>query len=248
MSNYDKIAYYYDKLFAWNFHDYWKFLLKVKKEFFWEKRIKILDLWCGTAWIFDFFYSNNIINWVDLSENMLNVAKKKYPESNFLHSSFVDIKYVNEYDFIFSIFDSINHLKNLKYWERLFEKSFLALKNDGCFFFDINTLNKFKSFNEKENFIMKDNNDYIILNRKYVKPNWSLWKIKVYEGNWNWGYNLSESDISEYSFDVDKILRLLRKYFSKVNLYDMNNLNNIKEFNINNQKDCNKRIWFLCFK
>jgi SAM-dependent methyltransferase len=54
-----------------------------------KKWVNILDLWCWTWRLFDFFKSKWLESknyvWIDLSEKMLVEAKKNYPNNNFFY-------------------------------------------------------------------------------------------------------------------------------------------------------------------
>ena len=78
----------------------------------------ILDIWCGSGRLLEqfsnFFDIENIwYLWVDLSEKMLENARKNFTDKNFLKLNMLDLDEIDEkFDYIFFI-ASFHHLDNL---------------------------------------------------------------------------------------------------------------------------------------
>ncbi len=96
-----------------------------------KKNIKILDLWCGNANVLQFltdnqdFHKKNIdYTWVDIAENLIQIAKNKFPNSKFEANDmidFIETQKQESFDFVFLI-ASLQHIPTEK--ERL-----IILKN-----------------------------------------------------------------------------------------------------------------------
>lgn len=143
------------------FTEFWKFLSLEK-----NKSYKILDIWCWNWRLINFlnnkFWNNFEYIWLDISEWLLNEARKQYPNSQFICWDMIDLNFLeNEsIDFVFSIAsfhhlnsinDRIKHLQELhrvlKKWWRVFMTNWnlFQMKYLKCFF--INFLQK-KSWND----------------------------------------------------------------------------------------------------
>lgn len=108
-----------------------------------EKRVSgrnIVDLMCGTGTLLKAFQDSN---WnttgVDLSEDMLNLAKKKLDSTKLINSDVSNVELKKEYDAVVCTADSINHLPTLGTVQKTFTRVSNALKKDGYFIFDVNT-------------------------------------------------------------------------------------------------------------
>lgn len=246
MNFYDFISDFYDDYFAWNYEKYYLFLSKILKENdILDVDLNILEIACWTGGIFRYFYEKNKIDWLDISKNMLEVAKKKYPKSKFFLKRMEDFLYNEKYDLILCLFDSINHLDDIKKREKTFFNVEKSLKKWWFFFFDINTIKKLKSFDEKQNFILKKDDNFIILNRKTEENKW-VWNLKKYSLQKEKYYLFEEEKLFEYSFELEKVFEILSKFFSKIEFYDLSNLEKVEK--LNNLDENIFRFWFLCVK
>lgn len=112
----------------------------------------IMELACGTGNMIKYFVKDaEEIYGLDKSEDMLSIAQNKLNKNqnaNFFKTDMSkEIKY-GDFDFIYSVFDSMNYI--LKYEELIgvFKNAYLNLKPDGIFIFDINTLYRLMDLEE----------------------------------------------------------------------------------------------------
>lgn len=75
------------------FGEDWEFINEIKEfasQF--KENSTILDLGCGSGYITDYLCSLNLnAIGIDFSEEMINIAKEKYPKLNFLLANFINI-------------------------------------------------------------------------------------------------------------------------------------------------------------
>ncbi len=108
-------ANYYDELYNALGKDYPK---EVKKtEAFIKKHIKskgksLLDVGCGTGHHAGLLSKRYQVDGLDLDENILSVARKKYPNIRFYQENMIDFKLNKSYDIIISLFSSIGYVQN----------------------------------------------------------------------------------------------------------------------------------------
>jgi len=99
----------------------------------------ILDISCGTGDLVNELSKEYEVVGSDISAEMINVAKKKYPHLIFYVSDMVDLSLENKFDLILSPFDSVNYIIRQNNLERAFKNIYYLLNEDGYFLFDFNT-------------------------------------------------------------------------------------------------------------
>jgi len=80
----------------------------------------ILDISCGTGDLVNELSKEYEVVGSDISAEMINVAKKKYPHLIFYVSDMVDLSLENKFDLILSPFDSVNYIIRQNNLERAF--------------------------------------------------------------------------------------------------------------------------------
>lgn len=100
----------------------------------------ILDIWCGSARLLSQFSNYFDINdirylWVDLSNEILDEAKKQYPEKEFINidMSSIDTLKNRKFDYIFFI-ASFHHLQTIEERLEVLNKARELLNEDGKIF------------------------------------------------------------------------------------------------------------------
>jgi len=115
------------KNMKWEEIDY--FLEKIDK----NNDLKILDIWCGSWRLLEQFSQNFNIDkinylWLDLSSEMLVVAKQNFPNKDFLNFNMLDLdKINNKFNNIFFI-ASYHHLDNIEDREETLKKAYNLLE------------------------------------------------------------------------------------------------------------------------
>jgi len=76
---------------------------------------KILDIGCGNGRLLKFFHKNIRYFGVDFSENLIEIAKGKYPQANFLVANVLNLPFKdNFFDKVFSI-ATLHHIPSEKF-------------------------------------------------------------------------------------------------------------------------------------
>lgn len=136
----------------------------------------VLDVGCAAGGAFNFCREVNSslkYNGIDISERLINIAKKKYLEASFLHYDGHEIPYKNN---SFELVFSLGVLHHLQHYENIIEQ--MINKSKKYVLFDLRlshkkTLNKPERFYQKVNF--KNELDdglaipYIVLNVDFFK-------------------------------------------------------------------------------
>lgn len=114
----------------------------------------ILDISCGTGDLVNELSKEYKVVGSDISAEMINIAKKKYPNLKFYVSDMADLSLENKFDLILSPFDSVNYIIEQDYLERAFRNIYYLLNENGYLLFDFNTD---KLFEDKHTGIIKRN-------------------------------------------------------------------------------------------
>ncbi|MDG6924111.1 MAG: class I SAM-dependent methyltransferase [Nitrososphaerota archaeon] len=109
---YTTIAKHYDQIYHWK--DYQKEALKIKKLVTRHSRFKaktLLDVACGTGKHIQYLQDDFKCVGVDVSEQMLAVARKNVPTAEFVLGNMVDFDLGREFDVVLCLFSSIGYLR-----------------------------------------------------------------------------------------------------------------------------------------
>ncbi len=191
-----------------------------------------LDLGCGTGILLD-YYENFISNYigVDHSVEMLRIASQQYPNINFINDNICS--YFNndtKFDVVTSLFDTINHLLDKKYWEKLFKNVSLMLNDNGLFVFDIcTTKDLIENWPNHLNII--DNHESLIISKGEYNIESKISKIHHIHFNKNIDDNFyirKDDSIEHISFDINEILLMLNSVgFNNIEINDLDTKNPI---------------------
>lgn len=158
------------KNMKWEEIDYFLSFLENKKDF------SVLDIWCGN-WRFLWVLKENHIDiknylWVDLSDWLLQEAKKMYSKNNFLKLNMLNLDEINyKFDYIFFI-ASFHHLSNLQDRINVLKKAYNLLNNHGKIFMTNWALNSELNKKKYLKSVIKDSKNKF----------WSLdYDIKIWE-------------------------------------------------------------------
>lgn len=200
----------------------------------------VLEMACGTGEIIKNLQSFYKVDGLDISDEMVAIAKNKLPKSNIFKSSMESFSASQKYDAILCLFDSINHLQDFSSWERTFANAYQHLNQGGIFIFDYNTINKLKIWSERPSILNKmDNHFYSIKVTKKEDMSSYVWNIMIFENQNNSNYLLHHEEIEEVSFPLQQIHNSLEKIYQSVKLMTADNKPPSEESN---------RIFFVCKK
>jgi len=177
-----------------------------------------LDIACGTG---DFVYLARKIginsSGGDISPGMIKVARKKYPRLKFFKLDMRDFSLPRKVDLITCNFDSLNHLKSFKDWQKTFENVFDNLEEGGRFVFDINTLHLVNNCDREERVVVDDSEMFIKV--KSQGNDALLFDINCTRLN---GKKVSiKEKVKEKSFEYKKIKKSLKQVgFKKILVFN----------------------------
>jgi ubiquinone/menaquinone biosynthesis C-methylase UbiE len=232
MSNYKKFAKFYDEAMG----------KRVKTITLIQGLIKqsnpnantVLELACGTGAVLEPLAKDYVVSGLDLSSEMLKVAKKKLPKAKFYHQDMTNFKLDEKYDVILCLFDSINHLLKFNDWQKVFIKAAEHLNDKGVFIFDINTQEKLILLSSSPVSVRQLGKNYLLMQVKDAGRGVTDWEIKVLEKTKPQLYRSIEETIKEISFSKNQIQQALIRKFKKIKIVE---------------PDAQKlRLYFICQK
>lgn len=156
---------------------------------------KNLDICCGTGTLCGFFKDNGIqTKGVDLSAEMLDVARSKYCDVEFIKCNASEFNDGEVYDFITCTYDALNHITDIEDVKRIVKNANVLLRDGGLFIFDINNFdiltpgeyNK-DSFNgySKLSLVQSRDGDLIKTDVKYYEHDKLIWQKSLFERDYS---------------------------------------------------------------
>jgi SAM-dependent methyltransferase len=180
----------------------------------------LLELACGTGAILKVLAKSYDVAGLDVSPQMLALARKKLPHVRFYRKDMVRFELAAKFDVIICVFDSINHVLKFADWQRIFRNVARHLDKDGLFLFDINTEAKLERLIAAPTWVHKFGRNLEFINVTKGQRRIANWNIRVFEHRRGNRYGLYEEDIKEISFPVNKIKAALRKRFTNLKVID----------------------------
>ncbi len=198
-------------------------LIKQKVRELNPKADTLLELACGTGNVLKELLSDYKVTGLDLSTEMLEIAKSKLPDITFHAADMTSFNLHEKFDVIVCLFDSVNHLLTFELWEALFDRAKEHLNTSGVFIMDINTVQKLERFSQHSEHRLEIGNGYQIA--KISKDDDSVyhWNLDVYQVDSNGKTQLIKNDVPEVAFPLRQVENALRTRFSKVEAFTPDN-------------------------
>jgi SAM-dependent methyltransferase len=180
----------------------------------------LLELACGTGAVLQHLANHYEVSGLDISPEMLSVARMKLPEAPLYQTSMVTFEIDKKFDVIICVFDSINHVLSFADWRRVFRQAARHLTEDGVFLFDINTERKLQRHIQEPPWVKPFDGNLLIMDITDAGHGVSNWNIKVFARQTKDSYRLFEEDIQEKSFPATRIKEALLEKFEAVKIID----------------------------
>ncbi len=176
----------------------------------------ILDLGCGTGTLLKEYSLKNSTYGVDISAQMIKVARKKDRKSKYLVGDITKIKLDKKFDVVVCAFDTINHLSSLDEWEDLFEKAFLHLKKDGVFVCDFNTPECLEMAARHR--VVKRSSGVFLTMQPKIENDICFWEIDRFKKIAFSYWRHEKIVIKQTFYPIEHVLERLGKYFKRKEL------------------------------
>ena len=172
MERYTDFAYIYDKLIDQNYEKWADYIEEIFRKN--DKNPKlVLDLGCGTGNITNILAKRGYdMIGVDLSPDMLNVARNKAAEDNldvlYLCQDIREFELYGTVDAIICTLDVLNYITDTQELQHIFALVKNYLNPDGIFIFDINTKYKLETTLGNNNFITEESGVFYTWENEYT--------------------------------------------------------------------------------
>ena len=202
---YEYFAQVYDKLMEdFDYVCYTNNLINIFEKY--SKKPKLLlDLACGTGDIAVNMIEKGIDTIaVDISEEMLQVAKSKNENLLCLCQDASELDLFGTVDGAICTLDSLNHIVEPDKLQRVFNKVSLFLEKDCLFIFDMNTEYKHNQVLANNTFVIENENIYCEW-QNYTENNITDIDLDFFIGNNNNSYSRYFEQFSERAYSDDEI-------------------------------------------
>jgi SAM-dependent methyltransferase len=180
----------------------------------------LLELGCGTGAVLKILARSYDVVGLDLSPQMLAIARKKLPGANLVHGDMVNFDLHEKFDVIICVFDSINHVLRFADWKQVFRRAALHLEKGGLFLFDINTVEKLQRRIRMPPWTTAFGKNSLMTHVTDEGNGIANWNLKVYAHQAGGECRVFEENIQEISFPVKTIKSALRERFAAVQVLD----------------------------
>ncbi|MDR0297583.1 MAG: class I SAM-dependent methyltransferase [Streptococcaceae bacterium] len=136
-TNYTEFSKVYDAIMDASLYEKW---LAFSEQHFAPTTHEILELACGSGKLSQLFAEKGYtVTGVDLSAEMLEIAKNRLPEASFAQADMRELDYQESFDAVTCYSDSLCYLSDLTELKMAFAGVFQALKPGGRFLFDVHS-------------------------------------------------------------------------------------------------------------
>jgi SAM-dependent methyltransferase len=180
----------------------------------------LLELACGTGAILKILAKSYHVVGLDLSPQMLSIARKKLPHVRFYCKDMVSFDLGKKFDVVICVFDSINHVLKFTDWQKIFRNAAAHLESDGLFLFDVNTEAKLERLIQAPTWVHRFGRNLELINITDAGRGIANWNIRVFEHQSGNQYRLFEENLKQISFPVEQIGSALQKQFTRVKIID----------------------------
>lgn len=200
---------------------------------------KLLDLACGTGSFSNIFEQKGFdVTGIDLSSDMLTIAKSKSPNISFVNADMTEFSFAEKFDFCICMLDSINHLTDIADVQKCFSCVYDSLNEDGLFIFDVNTLYKHSSILADNAFVFDEEKFFLSWDNEFDGADSVQIFLDIFVFNGKNYDRISES-FSEKAYDISTLKDTLHG-FDIIGIYD--------ELTLDEQRDDSERLYFVCKK
>ncbi len=185
----------------------------------------LLELGCGTGSVLEQLQARYTVTGVDLSQQMLRIAKTKAPHARLLRKDITTLELGETFDVVVCVADVVNHLRPFRAWEALFARAYEHLADGGIFIFDMNTqLHLSELAAEPPLTTWSPQGHFTMLNVVEATGAGVAVEVTIFEHRNNDTYRLHTANVPEISFPIERVTKSLRTRFRHVRAYDQDRI------------------------
>jgi len=176
----------------------------------------VLELGCGTGAILAGLGSGLALTGVDLSPEMLSVARRRCPRATLHEADMTSFTLAQRFDVVLCVFDTLNHVTSFDGWMDLFERVREHLNPGGLFIFDVNTLGRLRQLGEVAPWVHHFAGHTLIMDVEFDGVALSTWDIQIFEHEHDNRFTLHHERIAELGVALHTIRSALEASFELV--------------------------------
>jgi SAM-dependent methyltransferase len=177
----------------------------------------LLELGCGTGSILARLTSIPSLTGLDLSPEMLAVAREKVPGARLIEGDMKAFSLAETFDVVICVFDTLNHLLSFADWEAMFGVVHDHLTETGLFIFDVNSLGELRRLGEEPPWVYDFGQGVAIIDVAFAEDGMaegvSEWDIRIFEDAGDGRYDLHREQIGELAVPLSHIKSALEGRF-----------------------------------
>jgi SAM-dependent methyltransferase len=189
----------------------------------------VLELACGTGSVLAHLRGDFDVVGVDLSPEMLEVARGKLPGAELVEGDMTSVRLGRRFDAVLCLYDAVNHLTDFEDWERVFDTALAHLEPSGAFVFDVNSEDRLDWFVGRPPVALDFEGGVAVIDVVEGVGRVRDWDLRFFEHVEGDTYRLSREVIPEVGFPEAQIRAALELRFGNVEVVDENG-----------------RLWFTC--
>lgn len=204
---YNEFASVYDKLIDIDYTKISQFYSSLFKKIGIKPHI-VLDLGCGTGTLANEMSKLGFdVLGVDLSDEMLSLAKSKYPDILFIKQDMRELDLYGTCGAIYSSLDCINYILDESELAHVFSLCANFLDDGGAFVFDVSTPHKLANINGGNTFVIENENCFGVWENSF-EGNILDMTLNFFVTDNGKTYTRFEENQTQRAWNRDEILRL----------------------------------------
>jgi SAM-dependent methyltransferase len=201
------------------------------------KAHSVLELACGTGSVLTRLRGDYEAAGVDLSPEMLAVARRKLPGVDLVQGDMTAVRLGRCFDAVLCLYDSVNHLPRKRDWERFFDTARAHLEPAGVVVFDVNTEARLARLAAAPPLVQRFDGNLLLVDVVAGGRGRFDSHLRVFERTGGTRYRLHESIVPERSFPLEWIRVALDRRFRRVRVIDR----------LRSRPNRHSgRLWFVC--
>ena len=201
----------------------------------------VIDLACGTGIMSEKLVNNGFyVIGIDISEDMLSLAKQRLPEMNFIKAGMQDFELKIKADGCICCLDSINHLTDEEDVLKTFKNVYNSLNNNGVFIFDVNSQYKHRTLLNNQTYVFDEEDFFLSWDNELLENDTVriMLDFFVYNGK---NYDRYSEEFCERAYSAEVLKDMLSEAgFNSIEVYG--------DLNFSNPTDECERLFFVCKK
>jgi SAM-dependent methyltransferase len=201
----------------------------------------LLDVACGTGAVTALLSGAYQVSGLDISPDMLAVAREKLPGETPLYLADMTSFRLNvTFDVILCAYQGINHLLSFPAWEKCFDRVYDHLHQGGIFVFDVATVGHLRRMASIPCVVEQFADNYLVIRVRTADEMVFDWQIEVYELQPDSRYRLFTQTVKLRSFPLAAIQDALSARFTGIEI--------LRDGGNCADEESTDRVWFACTK